>query len=82
MLTKYLAAAMKHARYEILADDGCYYGEIKKCRGVYATASTLEECRNELEQTLEDWILFRVYKNLTLPTIDRIKLVVKKEVAA
>ena len=45
MLTKYLAAAMRHARYEILKDNGAYYGEIPKCRGVYAQAATLEECR-------------------------------------
>ena len=82
MLTKYLEAAMKHAHYEILADDGTYYGEISVCRGVYANARTLEECRNELALVLEDWILFRVHKNLTLPKIDGIKLTVKKEIAA
>jgi predicted RNase H-like HicB family nuclease len=82
MLTKYLEAAMRHARYEILADDGTYYGEIPKCRGVYANAPTLEECRIELEQVLEDRILFRIYKNLPIPRIDGIKLTVKKEIAA
>jgi predicted RNase H-like HicB family nuclease len=82
MLTEYLEAAMRHAHYEILADDGTYYGEIQKCRGVYANATTLEQCRSELAQVLEDWILFRIYKNLTLPRIDGIKLAIKKEVAA
>jgi len=82
MLTKYLEAAMKHAHYEILADDGTYYGSIPKCRGVYANAPTLEGCRSELEQALEDWVLFRIYKNLALPKIDGIKLTIKKEVAA
>lgn len=82
MLTKYLEAAMKRAHYEILADDGTYYGEIPECRGVYANAPTLEECRSELEQSLEDWVLFRIYKNLALPKIDGIKLTIKKEVAA
>lgn len=82
MLTKYLEAAMRHAHYEILADDGTYYGEIPECRGVYANAQTLEECRSELAQVLEDWLLFRIYKNLALPKIDGIKLTVKKEKAA
>ncbi|MHC4433254.1 MAG: type II toxin-antitoxin system HicB family antitoxin [Planctomycetota bacterium] len=82
MLTKYLEAAMRNAHYEILPDDGTYYGEIRKCRGVYANAPTLEECRDELEQVLEDWLLFRIYKNLTIPKIDGIKITVKKEVAA
>ena len=82
MLTKYLEAAMRHAHYEILADDQTYYGEIPPCRGVYANAPTLEKCRSELAQVLEDWVLFRIYKNLALPKIDGIKLTVKKETAA
>jgi len=82
MLTKYLEAAMSRAHYEILADDGSYYGEIVECRGVYANAPTLEECRSELEEVLEDWLLFRIYKNLTLPKIDGVELTVEKEAAA
>lgn len=66
MLTKYIQKAMEHARYEILSDDNSFYGEIPECRGVYANAHTLEECRNELEGTLEEWILFRIYKNLPI----------------
>ena len=82
MLTKYLEAAMRHAHYEILKEEGAYYGEIPVCRGVYASAATLEKCRSELAETLEDWVLFRIHKNLTLPKIDGLKLTVKKERAA
>ena len=82
MLTKYIAAAMRHARYEILRDDGSYYGEIAKCRGVYAKARTLEECRTALAGALEDWVLFRIHRHLALPRIDGIALTVKKEKAA
>ena len=81
MLTKYLDAAMRHVHYEILADDGTYYGEIPECRGVYANAATLEECRSELAEVLEDWLLFRIHKNLSLPKIDGPELTVDKEVA-
>jgi predicted RNase H-like HicB family nuclease len=78
MLTQYINSAMKRAHYEILEDDKSYYGEVKECEGVYANAATLEECRRELEQTLEDWILFRVAKNLDLPKIDGIDLSVRE----
>jgi predicted RNase H-like HicB family nuclease len=78
MVTDYLKAAMKRAHYEILDDDKSYYGEVKECQGVYANAATLEECRNELEQTLEDWILFRVSKHLEIPKLDGIDLSVKE----
>ena len=80
MLTEYLAAAMRHAHYEILKDDGTYYGEIPECRGVYANARTLEECRDELASVLEDWVLLSIHKNLSLPTIDGLELTVSKEV--
>ena len=80
MLTNYISSAMKYAHYEILEDDKSYYGEVKECPGVYANAKTLEECRNELEQTLEDWVLFRVAKNLPIPAIDGIELSVKEVV--
>jgi len=82
MLTKYLAAAMGHAHYEMLPGDGMYYGEIRKCRGVYATAPTLEKCRDELAQVLEDWVLFRVHQRLSVPTIDGVVLRVKRVAAA
>jgi hypothetical protein len=45
MLLEYIQAALRHAKYEILPDDGSYYGEILECNGVYANASTLEACR-------------------------------------
>jgi predicted RNase H-like HicB family nuclease len=78
MLLDYINAAMRHATYEILSDDGSYYGEIPACKGVYANASDLETCRNQLHEVLEDWILFRIYKNLPLPEIDGFDLTVKK----
>lgn len=78
MLMKYIQAALRHASYEILPDDGSFYGEISVCHGVYANAATLEECREQLVEVLEEWILFRVYKNLPLPVIDNIELTVKE----
>ncbi len=74
MLTSYIRAAMKTARYEILPDDHTFYGEIPGFEGVYANAGVLEDCRTELESTLEDWILFRVSRNLPLPEAGGIKL--------
>jgi len=53
-----------------------FYGEIPDCQGVWATGKTLEECREELEAALEDWILFRVSRQLAVPVIDGIDLTV------
>jgi predicted RNase H-like HicB family nuclease len=78
MLLKYLQAALRHAHYEILQEDGSVYGEIPECPGVYANAATLEECREELEEVLEEWILVRVHKNLPVPVIDGMKLAIEE----
>jgi hypothetical protein len=53
MLLEYSQAALRHAKYEILPDDGSYYGEIPECRGVYANAATLEDCREQLREVLK-----------------------------
>ena len=78
MLVQYIRAALRHARYEILADDGSFYGEIPVCNGVYANAATLEDCREQLEEVLEEWILFRVSRTLPLPVVDGIELTIKE----
>ncbi len=78
MLTDYIRAAMHRAKYEILPDDGTFYGEIPGLDGVYANADTLEACREELEQVLEEWILLRVSRNLSLPIIGGIELRIKE----
>jgi predicted RNase H-like HicB family nuclease len=79
MLTEYIRAAMHHATYEILEDDGTFFGRIPDCQGVWANEKTLEACRDELESALEDWILFRVSDNLSLPVIEGIDLSITTE---
>jgi predicted RNase H-like HicB family nuclease len=78
MLLDYINAAMHQAKYEILSDDGTFYGEIPTFEGIYANADSLEACREELAEVLEEWILFRVSRNLPLPTIDGIELRIKE----
>lgn len=78
MLTQYVQAAMRLARYEMLSDDKSFYGEIPEFQGVYANAETLEECREELAEVLEGWIVYRLSKNLPLPTVNGLKLSVQK----
>ena len=78
MLTSYIRAAMRRAKYEILQDDRTFYGEIPGFGGVYANAKTLEACREELEEVLEEWILFRVSRNLKLPVVNGIRLRIKE----
>lgn len=81
MLTDYIHAAMGKATYEILSDDGSFYGEIPGFQGVWANEATLEACRAELQGVLEDWILVRVADHQPLPVVDGIELKLQSEVA-
>ncbi len=82
MLTEYIQAAMHRAKYEILEEDGIYVGKIPECQGVWASADTLEACRDELQEVLEEWIVLGFQMGHPLPVIDEIDLSIKKEEAA
>ena len=78
MLNKYIQKALHKAKYEILSDDNSFYGEIPDFQGVYANAATLEDCRDDLAEVLEEWIFFRLSKNMPLPVVDGLQLSVQK----
>lgn len=78
MLIEYVQLAIKKAKYKILGDNEGFFGEIRGFEGVWANASTLEDCREELREVLEDWILVRLRLGLNLPTIGGINLNQKK----
>ena len=78
MLTKYIQAARRKAQYEILPEDGSFYGEIPGFQGVYANADQLEKCREELEEILEEWILLRISHSLPLPVLEGMDLTIKE----
>ena len=80
MLTSYIGAAMRRARYEILPD-GTFYGEIPGFQGVYANAPTLEACRDELQEVLEGWLALGLRLGHTLPVVDGITLAFALETA-
>lgn len=68
-----MAAAMHHAHYELL-DDGQFYGEIPGLDGVYATDATLEQCREQLAETLEGWVLLGIALHHDIPPIDGLEI--------
>ncbi len=73
MLTEYIEKAMRRAHYE-LKEDGRIFATIPKCKGLWAQGKSLEECREELRSTLEDWLLLGLQLGHTLPVIDGINL--------
>ncbi len=81
MLTNYIQAAMRQAHYEILPDGEGYFGSIPDLQGVWANAETLEACREELREVLEEWILIGLKMGHSIPQIDGIELNVKEDAA-
>jgi len=74
MLTEYIQAAMAKAKYEIIEDDGTYYGRIPGFKGVWANETTLEECRQELKDVLEEWIVLGIRFDHRLPSVSGIRI--------
>jgi predicted RNase H-like HicB family nuclease len=74
MLTAYINAAMRNARYEILPDGKGYFGRIEELQGVCANADTLEACREELQEAVEEWIVLGLRMGHHIPEIDGISL--------
>ena len=73
MLTDYIRAAMSQAHYELL-EDQTFYGEIPGLSGVLANAATLEACRDELQDVLEEWIILGLRLGHALPAVGGIQL--------
>ena len=73
MLTEYIRCAMRHAHYELM-ENGRYFGAISACKGAWAEGRTLEECRDQLQSVLEDWILLGLHLGDKLPVIDGLNL--------
>lgn len=73
VLSDYLDAAMRQAVYDKL-EDGSFVGTIPDCLGVIAFAPTLRGCEQELQSTLEDWILLGFKLGHALPIIEDIDL--------
>ena len=72
MLTRYIQAALRKAHYERIEEEGSFYGHIPECPGVWATGKTLEGCREELQETLENWVSLGLRLGHPIPEIEGI----------
>ena len=70
MISQYVATALERAQYR-LVDDGTFAGTVRGLRGVIATGPTLEACRRELAEVIEEWILVRVARGMAIPRLGK-----------
>lgn len=69
MIIQYIQAALENAKYEIIDDEEPYFGEVPELQGVWASGKTLEECRKNLEEVIDEWLIIRLRKGLPIPSI-------------
>jgi len=82
MITKYIEAALSRAVYEIIRDEEPFYAEVPGLKGVWASGGTLEECRRNLAETVEDWVLLSVAKGLPIPPLGDASIELPREIPA
>ena len=74
MLTEYVAVALGKPRQEMVDDDDPFYGEIPDLKGVWSSGKTLEECRQNLKEVVEGWILLSIKQSLPIPSLDGVEI--------
>ena len=83
--SRFIGAAMRKAHYEILpvprsedpdpiGNGEGYFGSIPDLQGIWANADTLEDCREELREVLEEWIVIGLKLGDPIPQTHDIEL--------
>jgi predicted RNase H-like HicB family nuclease len=60
-------------------ENGRYFATIPGLKGLWADGGTLEECRHNLIDTLEDWIFISLKEGLPIPALDDVALIADPE---
>lgn len=66
MINEFIEKKLKEAKYKIIKD-GSYFGEIPSVKGVWASSNNLEDCRAELKEVLEGWVLLKIHNEGKIP---------------
>jgi len=77
MLSEYIQKALEKAQYKKL-EDGTWFAEIPGFKGVWANASTVEQCRHELLEVLEEWLILKIRDHDAIPIIEGVEIKVKE----
>jgi len=77
MLLEYIQGAIEKAEYKKL-DDGTWFAEIPGFEGVWANGNSVEECRKELAEVLDEWLVLKLRDKDPVPVVKGIDLKVEK----
>jgi len=77
MIREYLDEALKRTNYtKVSATE--YVAEVRGLPGVVASGRTLESCRTDLQEVVEEWVLVRVARGLAVPPLGKVRIKVRK----
>jgi predicted RNase H-like HicB family nuclease len=82
MFLRYIQTALDRAHYELIEDEEPFYGEVPGLEGVWPTGKTLEACRNNLAEAIEDWLLFSIAQGLPVPPLGNVTVRIPEKAAA
>ena len=76
MIIEYCHKAIEKAEYRRI-EDGTWFAEIPGFEGVWANGSSVEECRKELIDVLEEWLVLKLRDKDPIPTDDGLKIEIR-----
>jgi predicted RNase H-like HicB family nuclease len=68
MFSEYIQAALERAKYDTL-EDGSNVATVPGLQGVIAVGDSFEECRKDLIEVIEEWIVARIQWGYSIPPI-------------
>jgi predicted RNase H-like HicB family nuclease len=74
MFSEYVETALSRAEYKVIEDDEPYFASVSELPGVWASGKTVEECRKELVEVIEEWIVARLQRSLPIPPMGEHKI--------
>ena len=81
MLSEYIQKALEKAQYKVL-ENGTWLAEVPGFEGVWANARTVEECRHELQEVLEEWLVLKIRDGDPIPSIEGVEIRIREVAAA
>ncbi|HLA48764.1 MAG: hypothetical protein A2Z59_00210 [Nitrospinae bacterium RIFCSPLOWO2_02_39_17] len=77
MLAEYIQAVIGNAEYKKL-EDGSWFAEIPGFEGVWANGKSVEECRKELVEVMEEWLILKIKDKDPIPIVKGIDVNIKE----
>jgi predicted RNase H-like HicB family nuclease len=77
ILVKYCEQALQQAKYKTL-EDGTWFAEINDFEGVWGNGATVEDCRTDLLEALEEWVILKLQDGEALPVVEGVTIKVSE----